>query len=140
MVFMFFFCLMIRRPPRSKRTDTFFPYPTLCRSGQEPLALLVGAVVDDGGAGHHHTDAARRSDGTDGGPGRADLLGLVARESLAEPALGPVRVHPAALGQALPPLTERQLPVPAPPDPRSDARPAGTEWFRTCRYRCPPYH
>src|SRR3546814_4655129 len=24
---------MIRRPPRSTRTDTLFPYPTLCRSG-----------------------------------------------------------------------------------------------------------
>src|SRR3546814_13492181 len=28
----FFFCLMIRRPPRSTRTDTLFPYPTLFRS------------------------------------------------------------------------------------------------------------
>src|SRR3546814_17513048 len=26
------FLLMIRRPPRSTRTDTRFPYPTLCRS------------------------------------------------------------------------------------------------------------
>src|SRR3546814_2674182 len=26
---------MIRRPPRSTRTDTLFPYPTLFRSGQE---------------------------------------------------------------------------------------------------------
>src|SRR3546814_7653447 len=25
---------MIRRPPRSTRTDTLFPYTTLCRSGQ----------------------------------------------------------------------------------------------------------
>src|SRR3546814_19327829 len=31
-VFLFFF-LMIRRPPRSKRTDTLFPYTTLFRSG-----------------------------------------------------------------------------------------------------------
>src|SRR3546814_10290026 len=29
---MFFFCLMIRRPPRSTRTDTLFPYTTLFRS------------------------------------------------------------------------------------------------------------
>src|SRR3546814_7337231 len=29
----FFFCLMIRRPPRSTRTDTLFPYTTLFRSG-----------------------------------------------------------------------------------------------------------
>src|SRR3546814_5714394 len=27
-----FFCLMIRRPPRSTRTDTLFPYATLFRS------------------------------------------------------------------------------------------------------------
>src|SRR3546814_6707818 len=33
---MFFFFLMIRRPPRSTRTDTLFPYTTLFRSdGQE---------------------------------------------------------------------------------------------------------
>src|SRR3546814_16491317 len=29
-----FFFLMIRRPPRSTRTDTLFPYTTLFRSGQ----------------------------------------------------------------------------------------------------------
>src|SRR3546814_4326982 len=39
---------MIRRPPRSTRTDTLFPYTTLFRSGQSlpapPLAQLeVGA-------------------------------------------------------------------------------------------------
>src|SRR3546814_12872415 len=31
-VFMFVFFLMIRRPPRSTRTDTLFPYTTLFRS------------------------------------------------------------------------------------------------------------
>src|SRR3546814_20827391 len=35
---MLFFFLMIRRPPRSTRTDTLFPYTTLFRS------LCVGAV------------------------------------------------------------------------------------------------
>src|SRR3546814_4862253 len=34
-----FFFLMIRRPPRSTRTDTLFPYTTLFRS---PEARLVG--------------------------------------------------------------------------------------------------
>src|SRR3546814_19274277 len=34
----FFFFLMIRRPPRSTRTDTLFPYTTLFRS-------LVGELV-----------------------------------------------------------------------------------------------
>src|SRR3546814_9086290 len=31
-MFMFFFFLIIRRPPRSTRTDTLFPYTTLFRS------------------------------------------------------------------------------------------------------------
>src|SRR3546814_9122359 len=32
---MFFFFLMIRRPPRATRTDTLFPYTTLFRSDAE---------------------------------------------------------------------------------------------------------
>src|SRR3546814_19087683 len=55
---LFFFFLMIRRPPRSTRTDTLFPYTTLFRSaeqhervvlrGCEPPALpeLRGFAVD----------------------------------------------------------------------------------------------
>src|SRR3546814_2959186 len=36
----FFFFLMIRRPPRSTRTDTLFPYTTLFRSVRtKPLPL-----------------------------------------------------------------------------------------------------
>src|SRR3546814_1778974 len=30
---------MIRRPPRSTRTDTLFPYTTLFRSAREPLII-----------------------------------------------------------------------------------------------------
>src|SRR3546814_15545931 len=36
----FFFFLMIRRPPRSTRTDTLFPYTTLFRSDHVRLHLL----------------------------------------------------------------------------------------------------
>src|SRR3546814_19751740 len=32
LLFLFFFLLMIRQPPRSTRTDTLFPYTTLFRS------------------------------------------------------------------------------------------------------------
>src|SRR3546814_4428821 len=32
MIYIMFFFLMIRRPPRSTRTDTLFPYTTLFRS------------------------------------------------------------------------------------------------------------
>src|SRR3546814_19665668 len=41
-----FFFLMIRRPPRSTRTDTLFPYTTLFRSlcGGEPVALAIAAA------------------------------------------------------------------------------------------------
>src|SRR3546814_3697682 len=44
-----FFCLMIRRPPRSTRTGTLFPYTTLFRSiGQRTGACLrEGAVERD---------------------------------------------------------------------------------------------
>src|SRR3546814_16554251 len=36
----FFFFLNIRRPPRSTRTDTLFPYTTLFRSYSEKLTLV----------------------------------------------------------------------------------------------------
>src|SRR3546814_5171921 len=49
---MLFFCLMIRRPPRSTRTDTLFPYTTLFRSiflfeaaGIVLLVAMIGAIV-----------------------------------------------------------------------------------------------
>src|SRR3546814_2234865 len=52
--FLCFVFLMIRRPPRSTRTDTLFPYTTLFRSPQprrEIGALVVGGVdAHDGGA------------------------------------------------------------------------------------------
>src|SRR3546814_2391870 len=35
MIYIIIFCLMIRRPPRSTRTDTLFPYTTLFRSLQD---------------------------------------------------------------------------------------------------------
>src|SRR3546814_8340505 len=49
-----FFLLMIRRPPRSTRTDTLFPYTTLFRSGraqitQEPAVHPGDTDIDIGG-------------------------------------------------------------------------------------------
>src|SRR3546814_14081040 len=41
----FFLFLMVRRPPRSTRTDTLFPYTTLCRSRY----LTEAAVYDSSG-------------------------------------------------------------------------------------------
>src|SRR3546814_2919970 len=49
-VFLLFFFLMIRRPPRSTRTDTLFPYTTLFRS-HRPHAQPIGGPAGplDGG-------------------------------------------------------------------------------------------
>src|SRR3546814_2741241 len=53
-VFMLFVFLMIRRPPRSTRTDTLFPYTTLFRSiTHSPFQpLSVPAMF------HHHGNEA----------------------------------------------------------------------------------
>src|SRR3546814_9672706 len=45
---------MIRRPPRSTRTDTLFPYTTLCRSGRD------GASHPGGRCAARHPDPRRR--------------------------------------------------------------------------------
>src|SRR3546814_1606225 len=42
-LYTYFFFLMIRRPPRSTRTDTLFPYTTLFRS-----RAAIGAVMEGG--------------------------------------------------------------------------------------------
>src|SRR3546814_11838460 len=41
-----FFCLMLRRPPRSTRTDTLFPYTTLFRSHLQARGPEAGARAD----------------------------------------------------------------------------------------------
>src|SRR3546814_6394866 len=43
---MFFCCLMIRRPPRSTRTDTLFPYATLFRSFEVEGAFFLSNKGD----------------------------------------------------------------------------------------------
>src|SRR3546814_10753050 len=59
---------MIRRPPRSTRTDTLFPYTTLVRSGRCDLhvGLQVVPPVD-----HHEQGQADRTRST--GPGHGDV-------------------------------------------------------------------
>src|SRR3546814_17445517 len=49
-----FFLLMIRRPPRSTRTDTLFPYTTLFRSNlvvQQAGARVLATADEPGGNG-----------------------------------------------------------------------------------------
>src|SRR3546814_9139902 len=50
---------MIRRPPRSTRTDTLFPYTTLFRSGHlQPARTAARALAGGFRAARHHADGA----------------------------------------------------------------------------------
>src|SRR3546814_4643930 len=51
---------MIRRPPRSTRTDTLFPYTTLFRSSRSITALLLGSTRPHRSAEYHSGLASRR--------------------------------------------------------------------------------
>src|SRR3546814_20140621 len=62
------FCLMIRRPPRSTRTDTLFPYTTLFRSADGGQGEIL-PVARQGGAGFH-TAGRRRQGGEPCRPAR----------------------------------------------------------------------
>src|SRR3546814_5458547 len=56
---LFIFFLMIRRPPRSTRTDTLFPYTTLFRSLEEALAV-AGQHLAGELAGRQALESGRR--------------------------------------------------------------------------------
>src|SRR3546814_16184949 len=51
---------MIRRPPRSTRTDTLFPYTTLFRSRQTPHSLAAVHHLRDKAERPHHMIFHRR--------------------------------------------------------------------------------
>src|SRR3546814_3069686 len=54
---------MIRRPPRSTRTDTLFPYTTLFRSaGSSPTANMGGGVDDRYGVRGKVFDAINKAE------------------------------------------------------------------------------
>src|SRR3546814_15823887 len=52
---------MIRRPPRSTRTDTLFPYTTLFRAVDRQLALEFSAALAAGRARHSGADLGYRA-------------------------------------------------------------------------------
>src|SRR3546814_6919601 len=57
------FLLMIRRPPKSTRTDTLFPYTTLFRSAGAGVCMVVSVVeVSAGGAWVSPPPQAERSE------------------------------------------------------------------------------
>src|SRR3546814_13932407 len=52
-MYLLFFFLMIRRPPRSTRTDTLFPYTALFRSNAGHAKFRLTLASDLGRAGVH---------------------------------------------------------------------------------------
>src|SRR3546814_9122176 len=67
---LWFFFLMIRRPPRSTRTDTLFPYTTLFRSqiklprtGELRVPAKNGGTVNQVAAKHYNPEKDANSEG-----------------------------------------------------------------------------
>src|SRR3546814_12621231 len=60
LLFSCFFFLMIRRPPRSTRTDTLFPYTTLFRS---PRTKCSAALMNSTASGFLHRLSTRMHTG-----------------------------------------------------------------------------
>src|SRR3546814_11157550 len=120
-----FFFLMIRRPPRSTRTDTLFPYTTLFRSA---AAQAVVDRITAAGFSDYYIVAA-------GEEANSVALGLYGSEEPARRhqaalhAAGFTEVRADAMGDAPPPVTWR-----------SEERRVGKECVSTCRSRWSPLH
>src|SRR3546814_13712187 len=109
--FYLFFFLMIRRPPRSTRTDTLFPYTTLFRSllSDKTLRSRLGNEI-----------------------AKTDVKGVLHDD--AKTALG--NLDERFGKRALP--TDLSLGLVG--GPRSEERRVGKECDSTCRSRWSPYH
>src|SRR3546814_19036997 len=119
---------MIRRPPRSTRTDTLFPYTTLFRSSVDALAVLEDGAANDFGFELLHQLAGGH---------------LVLRRGVGESGLrlGAGFVQRVRAGRFVGPLV-RGGDVLAYPllQLRSEERRVGKECVSTCRSRWSPYH
>src|SRR3546814_13441790 len=135
---------MIRRPPRSTRTDTLFPYTTLFRSVRRPARRDIGAATAWVGAGGRfladarhrfrraavHLLDARRPDPARQQTVRAESLGLSLR--VVEPD-GEVRRRRLDRGQL---RGARRCRFRS----RSEERRCGEECGMTFNSRWSPYH
>src|SRR3546814_13122730 len=106
MSFLYFFFLMRRRPPRSTRTDTLFPYTTLFRSTEPELSeeeAVVKAYVEHWPAFYAFLNGTPPGDPADyfTGDRLADLPGSIAQ--FAEQGLevrGEPQLKPGQIGRA----------------------------------------
>src|SRR3546814_10986237 len=111
---------MIRRPPRTTRTDTLFPYTTLFRSFSRTPGALAAWLGQTKGTVSQTVGALERK-GLVERTGDPDDRRLV-RLSLTE-------AGHAMLGRAPESIADR-----------SEERRVGTECVSTCRSRWSPYH
>src|SRR3546814_14258810 len=126
MCFVIVFFLMIRRPPRSTRTDTLFPYTTLFRSADQDDARYSRNSLHCGGrrtSGRQKKRAGLfESAGNKGRSGRASgVMFARARDPFLPPAKG---TAPFSIDGFV---------------PRSEERRVGTACVSTCRSRWQPY-
>src|SRR3546814_16326823 len=127
---------MIRRPPRSTRTDTLFPYTTLVRSA----GRVEGDGTADGAVGRVTIGAAASLAAMRIGAGEGS--GVAAARTAARSSTGSRGAAPVTgafatgacvgvVASAVRPGRSRAV--------RSDERRAGTECVRTFRSRWSPY-
>src|SRR3546814_19097568 len=121
---------MIRRPPRSTRTDTLFPYTTLFRSqlqGAMDEVSADGAFAvryDDDGAGN--PDFGRATLAGTGGTTLGNLAaGVADAEAVNVGQLSPV-VGPLGGGAVIDGTTGAINGPPSPPAPRSNTAPTAS--------------
>src|SRR3546814_11549215 len=118
---------MQRRPPRSTRTDTLFPYTTLVRStplaGKEAPRWRV-VLVDDSADDAELAMIELRHAGID-----AECVRVDSEASLLSALDGPA-----------PQLVLSDVNMPGFDGPSSEERRDGKEWGRQCRARGSAYH
>src|SRR3546814_20420129 len=124
---------MIRRPPRSTRTDTLFPYTTLFRS---PASLSVAARS---GA---HTNRARLFEVAVQPAEQIEQAPELGRRQALDQPLVNGRGHAARRGQLLgAKVGQQQFGHAGVLRPgRSEERLVGQEWVSTFRSRWSPHH
>src|SRR3546814_11038837 len=127
-----FFFLMLRRPPRSTRTDTLFPYTTLFRSRVQPGCplLLPGgrrhrAVRALGRRQDHAGEYAGRPAAPDARPHRAARTDAVRFAAWHRPAAGASAPRLSVPGRpsVSPPFGSPQPALRLPPGPPGPAAP-----------------
>src|SRR3546814_20863090 len=124
---------MIRRPPRSTRTDTLYPYTTLFRSDREALKEYAGTrqILPVEQVLHESTNIQPRAGNAV--PGKLRVDQLVTRQLLAILAAKIVREEEIAVEHQIAiRRMERQR--------RSEERRVGKECVSTCRSRWSPSH